>query len=98
MREKLEQVERATGVRPSALDHEDLSDAAQGAWDTWTDIHSGRVYSGMGVTPLSWVDLDAWCHMRGEELSYTQLELIRTIDNAYVKSANEKKEQEDGSS
>lgn len=82
-REKLEQVERATGKRPAALDHEPMPEAASEAWGLWMDLNSGRTSNGWGASALSWVDLDAWSRMRGRKPTFTELELIRTIDRAF---------------
>ena len=84
LRDKLEQIERTMGKHPAALDHEPLPDAAADAWGLWCDITAGRTQNGMGVAPLSWVDLDAWARMRGHKPTFTELELIRTIDRAFV--------------
>lgn len=88
LREKLEHVEATTGKRPPALDHVELPDAARGAWNIWSDLHSGRSQNGNAVVRLSWLDMQAWCAMRHEEISYTDLELVRVIDSAYVSRAN----------
>lgn len=88
LRSKLEQVERTTGKRPAALDHEELPQAAYDAYDLWIDIHRGRSY-GMGITPLTWIELDAWERVRNRKLSYTELELIRVIDDAFVNRSQE---------
>lgn len=51
------------------------------------DLHAGRVFNGMGVSPLSWLDFDAWSRMRTHKPTFTELELIRTIDRAYCAQA-----------
>ena len=85
-------MERVTGIRPPLLDHPDLPKAAEGAWWLWLDIHEGRTHNGNGVAPLSWSDIKAWSDVRNQHLSYTELELVRTIDRAYVaKSAKDDK-------
>lgn len=45
----------------------------------------------MGVTSLSWLDIEAWSRIRGHELSYTELELVRVIDTAFVTNASKGK-------
>jgi hypothetical protein len=40
----------------------------------------------MGAAPLSWLDLDAWCRIRKRIPLKTELELIRTIDQAFLKA------------
>lgn len=70
-----------------------LSEAADDAWSLWLDINSGRTLNGMGVSPISWADLHAWSQIRGRKLSFTELELIRTVDAAFVANSQKKKEQ-----
>jgi hypothetical protein len=47
------------------------------------DLNAGRTSNGFGASPLSWPDLDAWSRMRGHKPTFTELELIRTIDRAF---------------
>ena len=82
-RSKMEQVEKSSGKRPAALDHDPMPEAANDAWAAWLDLHAGRTQNGMGISPVSWLDLDAWSRMRGHKPTYTELELIRTIDRAF---------------
>ena len=86
LRQKLEKAELTTGKRPAALDHEPLPEAALDAWALWLDLHAGRTANGMGPSPLSWLDLDAWSRMRGRKPTFTELELIRTIDRAFLEA------------
>ena len=88
-REKLEKVHSTTGKRPAALDHEPFPVAAFDAWHLWMDIHAGRTSNGMGASPLSWLDLDAWSRLRGMKPTFTELELIRTIDRAFLNALKE---------
>lgn len=82
-RAKLEKV-AAKGPRASSLDAE-IPEAAQDAWALWVDLHTGRS-QGFGVAPLSWLDIDAWSRIRGHELAFTELELIRVIDRAFCEA------------
>jgi hypothetical protein len=44
----------------------------------------------MGASPISWLDLDAWSRMRGKKPSWSELELIRTIDRAFLEAHSNK--------
>ena len=61
----------------------ELPEAASDAWASWLDLHAGRTINGMGVSPLSWLDFDAWSRMRDHKPEFSELELIRTIDRAF---------------
>jgi hypothetical protein len=84
LREKLEQLEATTGSRPAALDPPGFPEAALDAFPLWADLNSGRTSNGMGAAPISWLDIDAWSRMRGIKPTLTELDLIRTIDRAFL--------------
>ena len=74
----------AKGHRAESLDAE-IPEAAFDAWMLWIDLHNGRSV-GFGVSQLSWLDIDAWSRIRGHKLTFTELELIRAIDRAFVEA------------
>lgn len=39
----------------------------------------------MGLSPLSWPEIHAWMEVTGNAPGYCELELIRTIDRAFLK-------------
>jgi hypothetical protein len=67
-----------------------MPDAAIPAWQSWMDLNAGRSTNGMGLTPLSWLDFDAWSRVRGRKPTFTELELIRTIDHAFLETQAKK--------
>lgn len=86
-RAKLEKM-AARGKRPASLDAA-IPYGALAEWALWLDMHQGRSVNGMGASPLSWLDIDAWSRMRGRNLTFTELELIRTIDRAFVEAQSQ---------
>lgn len=40
----------------------------------------------MGLGPLSWLDIDAFCRVTGERLSPGELEAVRVIDAEFFAS------------
>lgn len=84
LQSKLEQVEASTGKRPPALDHDPIPWPAESAFALWKDLNSGRGNNGWGASHLTWIDLQAWSQMRGLKPTFCELELIRTIDSAYL--------------
>lgn len=85
-------MEQTTGNRPSGLDCDPIPWPSEHAFSLWQDLHQGRTNGGFGPCPLSWLDFDAWSHMRGVKPTYSELELIRVIDHAYLTATAEKKE------
>ena len=89
-RAKLEQRAK-NGTRPPELDPPPIPDAALVAWVSWVDLNSGRTSNGMGPSPISWLDMDAWTRMRGRKPTFTELELIRAIDRAFLETQAKEK-------
>lgn len=46
-------------------------------------------YSGMGMTPFTWVDVDAFCNVSGYRLSGWQAEQVVLMSRAYCRMAHE---------
>jgi hypothetical protein len=44
----------------------------------------------MGLSPLTWIDIDAWSRVRGQRPTFTELELIRVIDGAFLQTQAKK--------
>ena len=86
-RAKLEKV-AAKGPRAKSLDVE-IPKGALDAWELWLDLNNGRSV-GFGISTLSWLDIEAWSRIRDRKLTHTELELIRTIDRAFVQVQNAK--------
>lgn len=95
LRGKLEHIEATTGKRPAPLNVRPLPWPALDAWGMWTDLHSGRSQNGMDATPLSWIDIQAWSQMREHKLTFTEIELIRTIDRAFLTAHVERTKREE---
>jgi hypothetical protein len=84
-REKLLHIEKQSGKHPSELDVDPIPEQAADAWNLWCDLHAGRSSNGMALVGLSWLDIQAWSQMREHKPTFTELELIRTIDGAFLK-------------
>lgn len=88
-RQKLELLEKTTGNRPDALSVPSFPGLATTAWELWLDINRGRSSNGMGPSLISWQDIEAWSRTRGRKLTYSELELIRAIDSAFLETQQE---------
>jgi len=90
-REHLEQVEKMLGEAPPELISPDFPDVAAHLWAAFLDIHKGRSYGMSGGNPRSWSDIAAWCNLTGIVLSSWDVETIKALDMAWVRSSNEDK-------
>lgn len=90
LRDKYEQVEKATGVRPPELDHAgELPEPAADAWAKWQDMRRlATVVEGRRT--ITWADVEIWQRVRLIELTPTELEMITVIENKSIEVANRK--------
>lgn len=49
----------------------------------------------MGMTPLSWQDIHAYCVLFGYRFSRTELAILRLIDAAYFEVQAEERDRQD---
>ena len=48
--------------------------------------------NGMGMTPLSWVDIQAWSQLTGSQLTPSEARLMRKLSFIYVSQYNASKD------
>ena len=89
LREHLESAERQTGRVPQRLDIEPIPIWAVWHVRAWSDICSGRSHTGMGLTPLTWMDLSAWRSFSGYRITPRDVKIIRHIDNVWIEVQND---------
>jgi hypothetical protein len=87
-REHFEQVEKSTGKRPPELDGPLMPECTELVWEVFCKLHSTR-QAGMGVSPISYTEIECYCRLTGIKLYQWQLRAIKTIDDAYLKSQRE---------
>lgn len=92
LRVHLESYQRQTGKRPPELDTPPIPASHDRPFRLWLDLHQGRMISGMGLTPLSWVDFDAYARVMGERFSRADVRLIRLIEDEFHASRSEAEE------
>jgi hypothetical protein len=85
-REHFESSERATGRPHKGLQLKPIPAAFERSLYLWQELHRGRSLGGLGLGPLSWQDIHAFCQITNERLSADQLEAIRVIDAEFFAS------------
>ena len=90
-REHLEQVEKATGKRPAALDGPPLPEIADPVWTTFASLHARRNSGMEGPQPLSYEAILAWCNLYGIRLSLWEMEVIEALDALWLRIVQEHK-------
>lgn len=79
-------MERQTGRTPDGLVIPPIPFIFERPMLLWRQIHRGRSLGALGLVPLSWQDIHAFCQMTGEWLSPGDLEAVWLIDSEFVAS------------
>lgn len=79
------QVEDIREFNESAI----FPDAASHIWSTFLELHEGRTYGMSGPNPISYDIIKAWCDLTGVALGTWELEIIKSLDNLWIKSIGE---------
>lgn len=52
-------------------------------------MHKGRSYGMSGPNPLGWSEIKAWCDLTGIVLLSWEVDVLKALDMAWVRIANE---------
>jgi len=92
-RDHLEQVAKQLGTQLEEVEKANASaifpDVASHLWATFIELHDGRTYGMSGPNPISYDIIKAWCDLSGIDLSYWEVEIIKSLDNLWIKTMNE---------
>jgi hypothetical protein len=87
--EHWKKAEKQTGRTPKALlEAPTLPSIATGLWSIYQDLSSGREQGFDGPATLSWTTIQSYCAVTGLSFSRFELEIIRRLDNMWVKAVN----------
>jgi hypothetical protein len=64
-------------------------DVAAHIWATFIELHDGRTYGMSGPNPISYDIIKAWCDLSGIDLSPWEIDLIKSLDNLWIKTTSE---------
>jgi len=53
-------------------------------WSAYIRLHARRSSNGFGSNPLTWSDIEAFSRLSGIRLLPWEVEIIESIDNAYI--------------
>lgn len=92
-RDHLEQVAKQLGTQLVEVEKANANaifpDVASHLWATFIELHDGRTYGMSGPNPISYDIIKAWCDLSGIDLSYWEVEIIKSLDNLWIKTMNE---------
>lgn len=84
-RAHLEQVERATGIRPEGLDGPPMPLEAAHVFGWFAECSMGRG----GNKALTYVDIKAFCDLTGTVMWPEEVRLLKTFDMVFLRVMNE---------
>ena len=92
-RDHLEQVAKQLGKQVEDIEQANADaifpDIASHLWATFLELHDGRTYGMSGPNPISYDLIVAWCKLSGVDLAYWEIEIIKSLDNIWIKTTGE---------
>ena len=92
-RDHLEQVAKQLGKNLEEVEQSNADaifpDVASHIWAAFNELHDGRTYGMRGPNPISYENISSWCELSGVELQYWEIQIIKSIDNIYIKTISE---------
>lgn len=64
-------------------------DIASHIWHTFIELHGGRTYGANGPNPISYDIIKAWCDLSHIDLLPWEVEIIKSLDNLWIKTTSE---------
>lgn len=86
VRQNLESVARQTGRRPDGLDGPALPPAGFQLWEWFMELNTTR-QAGMGLSPITYPDIQAFFTMISEQPARWQIDAIRRLDRVVLAAA-----------
>lgn len=82
LRDQLMSVWRQTGIKPKQLDElPELPESCYHLWKIFIDLHNTRQNSGFGVSPISYLEIEAYSRLYSIELDPWELDLLKKFDS-----------------
>jgi hypothetical protein len=93
LRETLEMAWSIEGVKPSELDGPECPYYGSYLWEWYLQLRRRSAGTGFGAAPITWEAIDAWARRSGIDPAPWELEILESLDAAYLKqqAAEQKK-------
>jgi hypothetical protein len=84
---------QASGIMPKQLaEAPELPSLASHVWVWFCELHEARGGGGMGVSPISYRDIQDWSELTRTRIEPWEIRAIRKVDCAFIQSAAEQTE------
>lgn len=90
LRAHLQRLFESTGKLDPRLDARPIPAAGAAVWELFVTLSAAR-RSGMGASPLTFVDIEAYCRLAGITLTGWELDTLLMIDQAALAVATKPK-------
>jgi hypothetical protein len=87
-REHLQEVEKQSGRTPLALQGPEFPELLEYVWTAFLLLNSTRGQGFSGPIPISYQEIDAWQRMTHNVLLPWEVEVVKKIDNVYLRVVN----------
>ena len=87
-RDHLEQVERQTGRRPTALEGPDFPMLVSHIWSAFILLSNTRSAGFSGPNPISYAEIKTWKELTETPLDAREVEAIKSLDQVYMRVMN----------
>lgn len=80
------------GITPEALLKYEESEPPSELIECWVgflELSASRQYAGENPCPISYRDIESWCHVCKESLSPFATEIVMAVDRKWIKNYNE---------
>jgi len=88
VKDHLKQVYKSTGIIPEDLKGKELPKSVEYLWSSFLSISTGRQMGYSGPLPITFSEIFAWTKLTGNKLLPIELEVIKRLDNLYVRTMN----------
>lgn len=73
-------------AHPGRTDGPEIPWAGRRVWGLFVELNATRT-PGMSTNPISYLEIESWSRMRREPVRPFELDMLRTLDAAYLKPA-----------
>ena len=75
---------------PGQLEPKEMPECLYYLWEWFCELSGGRGYAEFGALPLNYSEIFSWSQLTHSEPEAWEVEVIKTIDRAYIKEINKK--------
>jgi hypothetical protein len=88
-------IEKMTGKKQQALEIPPLEPSSNYLLEMFFELGSTRVFTDNGgIQPITYTEIASYCQLTGNEFEPWEVDVIKTLDRAYIKAVYEQRDEE----